>query len=1158
MDLKSLGPAISGDIDIYSEAIDFALKETNINNIAITGNYGSGKSSVIKSYLNKRDYNSIEISMLNYNTEKNNEGKSENKSLFRNITGKEIEYHIINQITHQINPSKIPLTAFNIKTKISNIVLILLSISVVVLFICTYIINIFLKDLESSNVKAVFNNEIFSTALLVWIISALYLVYGILKALSARKGVKRIKMMGMELEAKEGNLDSESLFNMYIDEILYIFEKSKTDVVIFEDIDRFDDPALFIKLRDMNVLINKKIFVNKNIFRKRWDEITGGSHQIKFLYLIKDSLFKADDRSKLFDLTIPIIPVMGIENSYDFMLKEKEEKPKYYDQIDNGKLYGISLYISDMRTLKSIFNEYQIYFKLLSKEKMKINQNELFALMVYKNMEPLDFSYTQNRDDRSYVLKVANEIQEMKKIEIEEIEAENGKGVIVENYESMNISEFLKHENLSCNDLDVKTDMTNKSLVQYIINSGLINYETIGDYIDSFYESSITLKDKNYIRSLKDRELLPIDTKIDSPTIVISRLELSDYYQRTILNHDLIEGLFENDNVYGKQKSAFMNNPYLKDGEFLIEYFKERRNVQNLINTICLENPNLLVENLWNIGDEENKVVLKLLLGYKISHSIISNEMLEYLSKNIQILESEYENDYNVVFSKIGKTEEIKVREIENKNEKHKMSLTEIKSLNIKFEKIDDTPLSDINVDFIEKHSLYKITNDNLLFIVRFFSNGDSGKTIQLKKMLTHIEDLKEHSIFGYVWDNIEVVLENLLAEEINTYDDEKILIKILENSILERSVKENYVKFNKTKVTDLRNMNREFWLDFVECDVVSKNFINLFSLYELANYSFSQKTLKFLNNNLLESKFSKSDMSEFEKDDQRRLFSSILVDNSGINDAVFNDIVKNLGWIDNSFSITEITNEKLMILIKNKILTGTESNINFLLNNFPNHFIELTLLYKENYFELRRTKKDVTTIEIDLIIKSEEYSLSEIEELIKLNMEEMACSPSYADSTNKAIIENKYSKKLILSLVEEYETYSTEFQEYIFSLSAKNITDIIGEWTPSKNIGIEVIRRIKKFRFQVLIFNKISSELTNSEFIEVITKDLNNPELINILGTKHIKLKSNEQNNFLLKSIEARGFLSSTQISNFKEGYNYTSYGRPSKWSRAKVKKYV
>lgn len=40
------------NLDFYEDALDFALNEKDIKNIAITGIYGAGKSSVLESYKN--------------------------------------------------------------------------------------------------------------------------------------------------------------------------------------------------------------------------------------------------------------------------------------------------------------------------------------------------------------------------------------------------------------------------------------------------------------------------------------------------------------------------------------------------------------------------------------------------------------------------------------------------------------------------------------------------------------------------------------------------------------------------------------------------------------------------------------------------------------------------------------------------------------------------------------------------------------------------------------------------------------------------------------------------------------------------------------------------------------------------------------------------
>ena len=47
---EKLAPIDTADIDVYEEAIDFAFENDDIRNIAISGAYGSGKSSLLATY----------------------------------------------------------------------------------------------------------------------------------------------------------------------------------------------------------------------------------------------------------------------------------------------------------------------------------------------------------------------------------------------------------------------------------------------------------------------------------------------------------------------------------------------------------------------------------------------------------------------------------------------------------------------------------------------------------------------------------------------------------------------------------------------------------------------------------------------------------------------------------------------------------------------------------------------------------------------------------------------------------------------------------------------------------------------------------------------------------------------------------------------------
>lgn len=95
--------------NVTKEALNFALNpKSDITNVAITGNYGAGKSSVIESYeLICENKKFIHISLGQYD-----ETISSGKNRLNNHQINTIEGKIINQLLHQINPNKIRKSIF--------------------------------------------------------------------------------------------------------------------------------------------------------------------------------------------------------------------------------------------------------------------------------------------------------------------------------------------------------------------------------------------------------------------------------------------------------------------------------------------------------------------------------------------------------------------------------------------------------------------------------------------------------------------------------------------------------------------------------------------------------------------------------------------------------------------------------------------------------------------------------------------------------------------------------------------------------------------------------------------------------------------------------------------------------------------------------------
>ena len=191
---------------------------------------------------------------------------------------------------------------------------------------------------------------------------------------------KKLNIQGNEIEISEDTNDS--YFDKYLNEVIYLFENSGVEAIVFEDIDRYEVSEIFERLREVNKLVNNKLKEENKT--------------LKFFYLLRDDIFISKDRTKFFDFIIPVIPVVDASNSYDKFTELFQDINQY--NFDDNFLYSLSLYIDDMRILKNIYNEFLIYYNELNKTEetsTKINSNKILSMIAYKNLFPKDFSDLQ-------------------------------------------------------------------------------------------------------------------------------------------------------------------------------------------------------------------------------------------------------------------------------------------------------------------------------------------------------------------------------------------------------------------------------------------------------------------------------------------------------------------------------------------------------------------------------------------------------------------------------------------------------------------------------------------------------------------------------------------------------------------------------------------
>ena len=377
----------------YFKAMDYALNQPKIKNIALAGPYGSGKSSIIDTFVSHNpDLHVLKISMATFvetiNSDKDNNADTNvsdsNNTSDKNridFKEKEIEEWILKQLFYKVSWKKIPQSRFH---RIHNRSLINTSINLLLglLFLGVFVA-IFFPDAihKVNNLITSFGAMINLSPMISWIfvtflcwLMICYIGY-LIRYYFPDLRMKKINFHSVELENKY--IDDDSVFDKNLDEILYFFESTPYDIIFFEDLDRLERNRIFVHLRQLNTLLN-----NYDLIRR----------DIRFIYAVRDDIFTSQDRTKFFDFIIPVIPIINSTNSNEVILKWVKEN-KFDDKIKEPYIDDISPYIDDMRLLQNTFNEFHLYHRILRDNKqLNLNDENMFSVLLFKNLYPNDFA----------------------------------------------------------------------------------------------------------------------------------------------------------------------------------------------------------------------------------------------------------------------------------------------------------------------------------------------------------------------------------------------------------------------------------------------------------------------------------------------------------------------------------------------------------------------------------------------------------------------------------------------------------------------------------------------------------------------------------------------------------------------------------------------
>ncbi|MCT3817092.1 hypothetical protein CMT92_02475 [Elizabethkingia anophelis] len=862
--LEILSPLNKKDdprIQKYVIHLKNAIDNQNVKNFALSGVYGSGKSTIIKSFKSTHpNIKTLDISLASFRD-------SNEYEKFKD----QIQLTILQQIIYSQKADKLPDSRIN---RISEINIWdrkhwIKVISILTLLISSYLlINFYKYQLNTnnwylSNSKKDFFYHDFSYSFFFLIIFFLISFFFIGQVLIKQLINSKLSKVSTKLEAEisNGNTNKDFL-NKHIDELLYFFEKVPTDVVIIEDLDRFNTTEIYRTLREVNFILNSYI---KNLNLENYKKIT-------FLYAIKDDLFLNElDRTKFFDLIIPAIPFVNYSNSKNVLNNRLDEifsNEKQFGKPSKQFINTVSTFITDNRTLLNIINEFIIFKEQQKLQTEELNSEKLLALIIYKNLRPKDFSRLHNcksnidiifgnkhtlcldsiNDLDKKIELIEEEIRTIKKDNLktikdlntififyikEKINNINAKGLIL-------AAEQITFKQIIDNSLDL-TFFYDEPLQWYVNNSytyfldekmpdidKMVGYSYSNKYYKIINNDQIIYEKENDIKKLRNER-----TEVNNRTLeqILKKnnfldegftKQLDNFYLKSVIKEDerayndsLLIFLLENGHIdehYREYISTFQKGGLNeKDYEFKI----------NIISTI--HEPKPIDYELNDIDD----IIDELPINYFQNNRILNIQLLDFLIINRTI----YQEKLQAIFKTIS--------EWDNKRTKFFLS-TYLYKGNQKNKVIIELAKYWNNLWTVTKSDLNFIEDDKKQILYILLNNADNS-------ILTSLNGNKELS--NYISDNIDVLFKLRTNEQFKRIQEilsDKVLdIKFKELVVLPENLKElfmlvyenNRYELNKNNIGTFIENKFDLHFDLDSFNKTNLSYIYDSELHKLINY---------------------------------------------------------------------------------------------------------------------------------------------------------------------------------------------------------------------------------------------------------------------------------------------------------------------------------
>lgn len=1205
---EKLAPIDNADIEVYEEAINFAFENADIRNIAISGAYGSGKSSVLASYKKRhQDKKFIHISLAHFEpdhkeakkaeqTNKREDNKTEDQ---KKPSESVLEGKILNQLIHQLKEDNIPQTNFRVKRTLSKKQIALNSIAIIALFVT--VIHLTLSytwiDFVSSFATGCWLRSILelTTTPASFFVSGCvglgiiaYFIASSVKRQRFRAAIRKLSFQGNDIELFENNNDS--FFDKYLNEVLYLFENSGVDAIVFEDMDRYDMEGIFERLHEVNTLANIRLSSKERVGGK-------GKQIVRFFFLLRDDLFVSKDRTKFFDYIIPVVPVLDSSNSYDQLIGHMK-KNNLNMLFEDRFLQGLSLYIDDMRLLKNICNEFLVYYNRLGATEP--DPNKMLAIVAYKNIFPKDFSELQVNKGFVYAifaqrnkliekeeLTLQSKIETLSK-ELGDLESEKLQGlrevdvVFVDRFYKGSAASVLRYGDAQLTNW-LKQQLSGDNLSEYENRRVKVEQKIAGEFDEKEKRKGLAQEQKE---KLKQKKMVDLITRENIKEIfsVVSKNVLGEVstYEEVKRNQyfDLLKYLIRNgyiDETYADYMTYFYPNSLATVDKVFLQSITNKTAKEY---TYELKDPALVFSKL-NVYDFDEEETLNFsLLTYLLSpeppkdcllHLIAQlrkQEKYDFISQYLAVtpvrgnfvvcINTLWPGFFSCALEKRALTERqiwqyshdtlfySSEEDIKNVNvkgcltgyissrddylnvlsERHTALMRGLILLDVKFQTIDYTK-SDHNLFMqIYEQSCYVLNYDNIALML-MIAYGIGDETDIRHRNYWAITSKRDAPLCKYVEQEIETYADIMLEFcDDSIQDCELAAIEFLNHSGISLEQKRQYISKLSTEITSLKDIEDPM----LWSDLLKAGLI-VFSENNLMDYwlnakKFDLALIRFINNSKKEINLD-TIQQQYEDSVRSELFGQIVTCKDLSNDK-YTQLLTSMGrHYKKGFGVIGVPDDKMQILIDSGIIFMGPESLKAIRSNYPSVCYQFVRKNIDEFVSIM-TPQLVVHDEVLEILSWGVGDETKLSLLKHSNVPISVVNKEYSASVTLYILQNRLDTNDMQTLCVEYSKLENDIKNVVISYAESKIESIInGSLNSADSLKLKMLSSSNVSESNK--YKLLSAMLTrvNKEWGKACFEHMHLNEFAKIFDS-HAKPKilKNDQNKKILDVLVNRGWI--------------------------------